>query len=106
MTQNTSIYWKDEETAKRARWMAEAKGLSVSAFLSNLVNERYKEMYPESAITAHCTICGRETEFVFLAYWAEQSDLYQCADCGKVRQKNDLAGDGEKPIIEKMEAVS
>ena len=106
MTQNTSIYWKDKETARRVRWMAEAEDLSVSAFVSALINERYDELYPEPPIRAVCTICGRETEFIFLAYWAEQSDLYQCAECGKVRQKNDLAGDGEKPIIEKMEAVS
>ena len=96
MSQNTSIYWKSEETARRARWMAEAEGLSVSQLVSTLINERYDELYPEPPIRARCSICGRETDFVFLAYWAEQSNLYQCSDCGKVAQYDSLVNDGHK----------
>ena len=104
MSQNTSIYWKNEETAHRARWMAKAEDLSVSQFVSALINEHYNDLYPEPPIRAHCTICGRETEFVFMAYWEEQSNLYQCVECGKVIQENSLNNGHKMANDRKMEA--
>jgi len=109
MNQRSSIYWKNQETGRRARWMADAEGLSVSQFVSSLINgqfvsslinERYDRLYPEPPITAHCSICDQENEFVFMAYWAEQSNLYQCTECGKVRQYSDLMNDGHHQMAD------
>jgi len=90
MSQNTSIYWKTPETAERARWMAQAEDVSVSQFLSAIVNERWEQLNPEPPIQARCPTCGQETTFVFVAYWQEQSDLYRCSNCQKVIQKDSL----------------
>lgn len=88
MTRNTGIYWTNEETARRAKWCAEAEGISVSAFVSNLVNDHYKECYPEPPIYGICPTCGERAEFSFLARWnnglpneIEPFNLYCCSHC-------------------------
>jgi len=98
---NTGLYLK-EETAQRAKRMARENKLSVSALVASLIEDEWNRQNPEPPIRAYCSICNQRTEFVFLAYWAEQSNLYQCADCGKIAQYDSLVNDGqERPMIEK-----
>jgi len=103
MSQNTSIYWKTPETAERARWMAQAENVSVSQLVSAMINDRWTQLNPEPPITGYCHICERETEHVFYARWREQSDLYQCSECGKVAQRDTIMNDGHKVTDETAE---
>lgn len=104
MTQNTSIYWKTPETAERARLMAEAEGISISKMLSNLVDGKYEQEYPEPPISAICPTCKQESTFVFMAYWHEQSDLYRCVLCRTALQKDTIIGNGHgEPVAPKKE---
>ena len=112
MAEKTSIRWK-EETAKRAKWMADAEDVSVSALISILVNERWAECYPEPPIEGlECPTCQNQADFVFMAYWEELepgTKLYTCSECGTTKTEKTIRewNNGQKrPIAEKMEAVS
>lgn len=91
----TSIYWSSEEARERARWLAKAEAMSVSALVSALVNDRFEDCVPKHPpIAARCPVCGKETSFEFLAYWddlAEGAKLYQCSDCGTTKAEQAIA---------------
>jgi len=110
-SRNTSIYWASEETGRRARWMAEAEGDSVSAFVSRLVNDRWAECNPEPPIEGlECPTCQEVTDFFFMAYWEDLgpgTKLYTCSACGTTKTLATIKkwNDGEQPMKEKMEAT-
>lgn len=93
MAQISSISWGSPETAERAKLMAEAEGKSVSALVSELIDGKYEQEYPEPPIKAICPTCHQETTFVFLAYWHEQSDLYRCVECRTALQRDAIMGE-------------
>ena len=111
MTQNTSIYWKNPETARRAKKLAGDQ--SVSAYLSALIDEQWEQLNPEPPIEGvECPTCQEVADFLFVAYWDDLepgAKLYTCSACGttKTERTIDEWNNGQKrPITEKMEAVS
>ena len=97
MAQNTSVYWKSEEVAEQARALAQAKGISVSQLVSDLVSEAYT--YFEPPIEATCPTCHQPTLFVFLTRWeglsgdGETFKLYRCESCKTTLGESSLKED-------------
>ena len=102
MTQNTSIYWKNPETAARAKVLAGDQ--SVSAYLSQLVDEQWAQLNPEPPISRQCAHCQEVTEFRFLAHLDDLEPgarLYKCVVCGTTKTERNNGHEA----AEKMEAV-
>jgi hypothetical protein len=94
MTQNSSIYWATEEIARRAKELAEARGTSVSALVSALVDEHYENHFVPS-FSAVCPV----------AHWPSQSDLYRCQNCRTALQENTIKmSDQPETLAEKVRA--
>jgi hypothetical protein len=95
MARNTSVYWKSEEIAEQARQIADAKGISVSQLVSDLIAETYINEF-EPPLFGTCPTCHQETTFVFLALWdglpgREAFKLYRCEACKTTLGEGSLA---------------
>jgi hypothetical protein len=103
MTQNSSIYWATEEIARRARELAEAKEMSVSALVSALVDSEYQNHFIPS-FSAVCPSCKAYATFTFVAHWPSQSDLYRCNNCRTALQRDTIESDQPKSLAERVRA--